>query len=135
MGLNKCIIMGRLGKDVELRKTPGGISVASAVLAVDRDFKDKATGEKATDWIDVVAWRNTAEFFAKNFSKGRMVAVEGRMQVREWTDKEGNKRRSAEVVADNIYFADGGKRGNQEPAQDMAPGGFYDIPDDEPCPF
>ena len=100
--LNKIIIMGRLGKDPELRQTPGGTSVASAVLAVDRDFRDKQTGEKATDWIDVVAWRNTAEFFAKNFSKGRMVAVEGRMQVREWTDKDGNNRRSAEVVADNI---------------------------------
>ena len=135
MGLNKCIIMGRLGRDVELRRTPGGIAVASAVLAVDRDFKDKTTGEKATDWIDVVAWRNTAEFFAKNFTKGRMVAVEGRMQVREWTDKEGNKRRYAEVVADNIYFADGGKRGVQDPAYEATPGGFYDIPDDEPCPF
>ena len=135
MALNRVVIMGRLGKDVELRRTPGGIAVASAVLAVDRDFKDKNTGEKATDWIDVVAWRNTAEFFARNFSTGRMAAVEGRMQVREWTDKDGNKRRSAEVVADNIYFADGGKRGVQDPAYEAGAGGFYDIPDDEPCPF
>lgn len=127
--LNKIIIMGRLGKDPELRTTPGGTSVASAVLAVDRDFKDKQTGEKATDWIDVVAWRGTGEFFAKNFTKGKMAVVEGRLQIREWTDKDGNKRRSAEVLADNVYFADSKK--DAQPA----PSGFYDVPDDEPCPF
>lgn len=103
--LNKIIIMGRLTRDPELRRTQGGNAVTSFALAVDRDFKS-ADGAKETDFIDVVAWRNTAEFAAKYFAKGRMAAVEGRLQMRDWTDKDGNKRRSAEVVADNIYFAD-----------------------------
>lgn len=110
--LNKIIIMGRLGKDPELRRTQQGTPVASFSLAVDRDFKDKGSGERVTDWIDVVAWRNTAEFVSKYFTKGRMAVVEGRLQVRDWTDREGNKRRSAEVVADNIYFGDSKKDGN-----------------------
>jgi single-strand DNA-binding protein len=85
--------------------TPNNVPVASATLACDRDFKDKS-GEKQTDFIDVVVWRQTAEFFAKNFSKGRMAIVEGRLRIREWTDKEGNKRRKAEVLADSVYFGD-----------------------------
>ena len=104
--LNRIILMGRLARDPELRHTQTGTPVASFRLAVDRDFKDKATGEKATDWIDVVAWRQTAEFVSRYFAKGRMAVVEGRLQMRDWTDRDGNKRTSAEVVADNVYFGE-----------------------------
>lgn len=110
MSLNRCIIMGRLGKDPELRHTQTGTPVATFTLAVDRDFKDKNTGERATDWIPVVARRGTGEFAAKYLSKGRMAVVEGRLQIRGWTDKDGNKRTTAEVVADSVYFGDS-KRG------------------------
>lgn len=104
--LNHIVIMGRLARDPELRRTQSGVPVASFRLAVDRDFKDKNTGERATDWIDVVAWRQTGEFVTRYFSKGRMAVVEGRLQMRDWTDKEGNKRTSAEVVAEHVYFGD-----------------------------
>ena len=104
--LNKIIIMGRLGRDPELRRTQAGTAVASFSLAVDRDFKDKTTGERACDWIDVVAWRQTGEFAARYLTKGRMVVVEGRLQMRDYTARDGSKRRAAEVVADSIYFAD-----------------------------
>ena len=104
--LNKIFIMGRLTRDPELRHTQSGTAVANFTLAVGRDFKDKQTGERATDFIDVVAWRQTAEFVSHYFSKGRMAVVEGRLQIRDWTDREGGKRRSAEVVADNVYFGD-----------------------------
>ena len=110
--LNKIFIMGRLTRDPELRRTQTGVAVASFSLAVDRDFKDKSTGERATDFIDVVAWRQTAEFVCRYFAKGRMAVVEGRLQIRDWTDKEGGKRRSAEVVADNIYFGDSKRDGD-----------------------
>ena len=110
--LNRIIIMGRLARDPELRRTQTGTPVASFRLAVDRDFKDKATGERSTDWIDVVAWRATAEFVSRYFTKGRMAVVEGRLQMRDWTDKEGNKRTSAEVVADNVYFGDSKRDGD-----------------------
>ena len=110
--LNKIFIMGRLTRDPELRRTQTGTPVASFSLAVDRDFKDKSTGERATDFIDVVAWRQTAEFVTRYFAKGRMAVVEGRLQIRDWTDKEGNKRRSAEVIADNIYFGDSKRDGD-----------------------
>ena len=103
--LNKIIIMGRLTRDPELRRTGSGTSVTSFSLACDRDFKSQS-GEKETDFIEVVAWKNTAEFVSKYFSKGRMAVVEGRLQIRDWTDKAGNKRTTAEVVADNVYFAD-----------------------------
>lgn len=106
--LNKIFIMGRLTRDPELRRTQSGIAVTSFTLAVDRDFKSQS-GEKETDFIDVVAWRTTAEFVHKYFSKGRMAVVEGRLQMRDWTDKDGNKRRNAEVLADNIYFGDAKK--------------------------
>lgn len=109
--LNHIVIMGRLAWDPELRHTPNGVPVASFRLAVDRDFKDKQTGERATDWIDVVAWRSTGEFVSRYFSKGRMAVVEGRLQIREWTDKDGNRRTSAEVVADNVYFGDSRRDG------------------------
>lgn len=104
--LNKCFFMGRLTRDVELRHTQSGTAVASFSIAVDRDFKDKQTGERATDFIDIVAWRNTAEFVSRFFSKGRMVVVVGSLQMRDWTDKDGNKRRSAEVIAESVYFGD-----------------------------
>lgn len=103
--LNKIFIMGRLTRDPELRHTQSGTAVASFSLAVDRDFKEQ-DGSRATDFIDCVAWRSSAEFVDKYFSKGRMAVVEGRLQIRDWTDKDGNKRRSAEVVADNVYFGD-----------------------------
>ena len=103
--LNKIIIMGRLTRDPELRRTGSGTAVTSFSLACDRDFKSQS-GEKETDFIEVVAWKNAAEFVSKYFSKGRMAVVEGRLQIRDWTDKAGNKRTTAEVVADNVYFAD-----------------------------
>ena len=109
--LNKIFLMGRLTRDPELRRTQTGTPVASFSLAVDRDFKDKATGERSTDFIDVVAWRQTAEFVSRYFTKGRMAVVEGRLQIRVWTDKDGGKRRSAEVVADNVYFGDSKRDG------------------------
>ena len=104
--LNRIIIMGRLVRDPELRTTQSGTPVTSFTLAVDRDFKSRDSGEKSTDFIDVVAWRQTAEFVCKYFAKGRMAVVSGRLQIRSWTDKDGNKRRSAEVVADNVYFGE-----------------------------
>ncbi len=110
--LNHIVIMGRLARDPELRRTQSGVPVASFRLAVDRDFKDKNTGERGTDWIDVVAWRATGEFVSRYFTKGRMAVVEGRLQMRDWTDKEGNKRTSAEVVADNVYFGDSRRDGD-----------------------
>ena len=110
--LNHIVIMGRLARDPELRRTQSGVPVASFRLAVDRDFKDKNTGERATDWIDVVAWRQTGEFVSRYFTKGRMAVVEGRLQMRDWTDKDGNKRTSAEVVADNVYFGDSKRDGD-----------------------
>ena len=103
--LNKIIIMGRLTRDPELRRTGSGTAVTSFSLACDRDFKSQS-GDKETDFIEVVAWKNTAEFVSKYFSKGRMAVVDGRLQIRDWTDKAGNKRTTAEVVADNVYFAD-----------------------------
>lgn len=116
--LNKCFLMGRMTKDPEIRRTNGGTAVTSFTLAVDRDFK--SNGEKETDFIDVVAWRNTAEFVSKYFSKGRMAIVEGRLQIRDWTDKNGNKRRTAEVVADNVYFGDSKKENKEEPEYKQA---------------
>ena len=103
--LNKIIIMGRLTHDPELRRTGSGTAVTSFSLACDRDFKSQS-GDKETDFIEVVAWKNTAEFVSKYFSKGRMAVVDGRLQIRDWADKDGAKHRSAEVVADNVYFAD-----------------------------
>ena len=104
--LNHITIMGRLTRDPELRRTGSGIAVASFTVAVDRDFGKNENGEKETDFIDCVAWRQTGEFVSKYFTKGRMIVVSGRLQIRSWTDKDGNKRRTAEVVADNCYFGD-----------------------------
>lgn len=107
--LNHIVIMGRLTRDPELRRTGSGIAVASFTVAVDRDFSNNQSGEKETDFIECVAWRQTGEFVSKYFTKGRMIVVDGRLQIRGWTDKDGNKRRTAEVVADNCYFGDSKK--------------------------
>jgi single-strand DNA-binding protein len=137
--LNHIIIMGRLAKDPELRHTQSGVAVASFRLAVDRDFKDKNTGEKATDWIDVVAWRQTGEFVSRYFTKGRMAVVEGRLQIRQYTDRDGNKRTAAEVVAENVYFGDSKKDGDgpksdyddSGPAPAGAEDKFEELEDDD----
>ena len=104
--MNQIVLMGRLTRDPELRHTPSGTPVASFSLAVDRGYAPKDGGERQTDFIDIVAWRGTGEFVSKYFTKGQMAAVTGRLQIRDWTDKDGNKRRSAEVVADNVYFTE-----------------------------
>lgn len=104
--LNRVTIMGRLGKDPELRHTQSGTAVSSFSLAVIRDFKDKQSGDPVTDWIDVVAWKGTAEFVSRYFAKGRLAVVDGRLQTRKWKDRDGNSRVSVEVVADHVYFAD-----------------------------
>ena len=110
--LNHITIMGRLVRDPELRRTGSGVAVASFTVAVDRDFGGRDGGEKETDFIDCVAWRQTGEFVSKYFTKGRMIVVSGRLQIRSWTDKDGNKRRTAEVVADNCYFGDSKRDGD-----------------------
>lgn len=114
--LNHITIMGRLTRDPELRYTQSGTAVASFSLAVDRDFGNKDGGERQTDFIDCVAWRHTGEFVSKYFAKGRMAVVCGRLQIRDWQDKEGGKRRSAEVVAENVYFGDSKRDADQNSA-------------------
>lgn len=131
--LNVCTIMGRMTRDPELRRTGSGIAVTSFTLAVDRDFSGKDGGEKETDFIDCVAWRNTGEFVEKYFSKGSMAVVSGRLQIRSWTDKDGNKRRSAEVVADNVYFGDSKKSDSYTP--NIGPGGVPSAPAQEFTPI
>ena len=113
--LNHITIMGRLTRDPELRRTGSGIAVASFTVAVDRDFGGRDGGERETDFIDCVAWRQTGEFVSKYFTKGSMIVVSGRLQIRSWNDKDGNKRRTAEVVADNVYFGES-KRSNESNA-------------------
>ena len=122
--LNHIVIMGRLTRDPELRRTGSGVAVTSFSLAVDRDFGPKDGGERETDFIDCVAWRNTGEFVSKYFTKGSMAVVSGRLQIRGWTDKDGNKRRSAEVVADNVYFGESKRSSDQQRSgsYDSAPG-------------
>ena len=137
--LNHIVIMGRLTRDPELRRTGSGIAVASFTVAVDRDFGSRDGGEKETDFIDCVAWRQTGEFVSKYFTKGRMIVVSGRLQIRSWTDKEGNKRRSAEVVADNCYFGDSKKDSAPNPVEDgvSVPASDYSVStdDDAELPF
>jgi len=138
--LNHIVIMGRLARDPELRRTQTGTPVASFRLAVDRDFKDKASGERITDWIDVTAWSYTAEFVSKYFTKGRMAVVSGRLQMRDWTDKNGIKRTSAEIVADSVYWGDSRREGDGQSATAPAPvyqnpayqpqQDFIELPDD-----
>lgn len=127
--LNKIIVMGRLTRDPELRHTTNGTAVASFSLAVDRDFKGQ-DGERETDFIDIVAWRGTADFVSRYFNKGRMAVVEGRLQIRDWTDRDGNKRRTVEVVADSVYFGDS-KRTTQASDSDASAGEFRELPEDE----
>ena len=135
--LNRIIVMGRMTRDPELRTTQSGTSVCSFTIACDRDFKD-SNGEKGVDFIDVVAWRQTAEFVCKYFGKGRMAVVEGRLQLRDWKDKDGNSRRVAEIVAENVYFGDS-KRDEGNNTQSGAPafgygapaGGFTEVVHDE----
>ena len=126
--LNKIFLMGRLTRDPEMRKTASGTPVTSFSLAVDRDYKNQA-GEKETDFIDCTAWRSTAEFVFKYFSKGRMAVVEGRLQMEDWTDKDGNKRRSTEVIADNVYFGDSKRSESGTPAEPS--GELQELPDEE----
>lgn len=127
--LNKIVIMGRLTHDPELRRTQGGTAVTSFSIACDRDFKAQ-DGERETDFVDIVAWRNTAEFVSKYFAKGRMAVVEGRLQIRDWTDREGGKRRSAEIVANNICFGDSRPKEDQGAQGAPTPygGGYGDLP-------
>ena len=110
--LNHITLMGRLTRDPELRRTGSGVAVASFSIAVDRDFGGRDGGERKTDFIDCVAWRQTGEFISKYFTKGRMIVVDGRLEMRDWTDKEGNKRRSAEVIVANAYFGDSKRDGD-----------------------
>ena len=115
--LNRIVIMGRLVRDPDLRRTQAGTAVAAFTLAVERDFKDAATGEQTADFIDCVAWRQTGEFVSRYFSKGRMAVAEGRLQLRDWVDRDGNKRRSAEVVVEQMYFGDSRSEGGQKSGQ------------------
>lgn len=148
--LNKVFLQGRLVADPELRHTQSGTAVATFRLAVDRDFKDKDTGEKKTDFINVVAWRHTGEFVSRYFTKGRMALVEGRMQVRQYDDRDGNRRYATDVVAENVYFGDS-KRDSDDrdrvPASTDTYSGAYQVggnyqdqfsdltDDDEELPF
>ena len=131
MSMNRVCLMGRIGRDLELKKTNSGVSVVSVPLAVDRNGK-----EGGTDWIDVVAWRGTAEVLCSYADKGRMIGVEGRLQMRDWTDKNGNKRRSYEVQADSVYFADNRRSDGNETAQsrnaaESAADGFTEVGEDD----
>lgn len=126
--LNHIVIMGRLTAAPELRYTQQGTPVASFTLAVDRDFQSGGS-EKQTDFIPCVAWRKTAEFVSKYFTKGSMAVASGRLQLRDWTDKDGNKRRTAEVVAESVYFGESKKR---DASPDVP---FEEIPDDGELPF
>ena len=128
--LNKVFLQGRLVADPELRHTQSGTAVATFRLAVDRDFKDKESGEKKTDFINVVAWRHTGEFVSRFFTKGRMALVEGRMQIREYTDRDGIKRYATDVVAANVYFGDSKRDGDDReraPATTDAYSGSYQV--------
>ena len=123
--LNHIDLMGRLARDPELRRTQSGIAVTSIRIAVDRDYSSRDGGERQTDWIDVVAWRGTAEFISKYFTKGSMIVVSGRLQTRDWTDRDGGKRTSVEVVADNVYFGDSKRRDGGNGGSYGGNGGSY----------
>ena len=146
--LNHITIMGRFTRDPELRYTQTNTQVASFTLAVDRDFADKTTGDRPTDFIDCVAWRSTADFVSKYFSKGSLAVVSGRLQIRDWTDKEGNKRRNAEVIVENIYFGESKRRDSDSQTGYGSPGvdsathapvdpktGFDELDDESELPF
>ena len=127
--LNHIIVMGRLVADPELKTTPANVSVAAVRLAVDRDFKNKQTGERETDFINVVAWRQTAEFVSRYFTKGRMAVVEGRLQICPYTDRDGNKRQAAEIVADKVYFGDSKTKSDGDGEPPAYHGDGSDIPE------
>lgn len=138
--LNRIIIMGRLTRDPELRRTQSGTAVTSFSLAVEDDFKDKETGEKKVYFIDCVAWRNTAEFICKYFTKGRTMAIDGKIQTRTWEDKEGSHRKAVEIVAESAYFGDSnrseGSNSADAQASAYAPtGSFAEVEDDGKLPF
>nr|DAL77786.1 MAG TPA: Single strand binding protein [Caudoviricetes sp.] len=136
MSMNRVCIMGRLTRAPELRRTQSGTAVTSFTLAVDGDFKDKQSGERKTYFIDVVAWREAAEFVNQYFAKGRMAIVDGRLQSRKWDDKNGNKRTTVEVVADRVYFGDSKRQeGNDSPALYSTEGGMSEVEDDGNLPF
>ena len=127
--LNHIVTMGRLVRDPELRHTQSGIPVTSFTIACDRDYKD-ANGDKATDFIDVVAWRNTADFVSRYFTKGRMAVIDGRLQLRDWTDRDGNKRRRAEILANSVHFGVSKPQNQGAPAPAGVPAGSgYDADD------
>ncbi len=134
--LNHITIMGRLARDPELRRTSSGVVVTSFTLAVDRDYMPKNGGQRETDWVNCVAWRNTGEFVSKYFTKGRMAVVSGRLQVRSWTDKDGSKRRTTEVIAESVYFGDSKRETSPAPSYEAAadnsaqsqPYGAYPVP-------
>ena len=132
--LNKIVLMGRLTRDPDLRQTQSGNSVVSFTLACDRDFAAQGA-EKETDFVDIVAWRGTAEFVSKYFSKGRMAVVSGRLQIRNWEDKDGNKRKTAEIVAESVYFGDSKRDGQNASAAAPASAEFTQLPDTTPVPF
>ena len=126
--LNHITIMGRLTRDPELRRKGSGLAVASFCVAVERDWPNKETGEKEVDFIDCVAWRQTGEFISKYFTKGSMIVVSGRLQIRSWTDKDGNKRKTAEIVADNVYFGESKKKDTSNPYNTPTSYGSYITP-------
>lgn len=136
--LNRVTIAGRLVKDPELRRTQNSTAVTNVRIACDRDYKPQG-GEKEADFIDVIAWRGTAEFVSKYFTKGRMIIVDGRLQARDWTDKDGNKRSTVEVVADSVYFGDSKREDGTayatKPAGRAVDVKFDDLDDDDDCPF
>ena len=137
--LNHITLMGRLTRDPELRHTQSGIPVSSFTLACQRDYKAANEEKPTTDFIDIVAWRNTAEFVSKYFSKGRMAVVDGRLQLRDWTDRDGNNRRTAEVLASSVNFGDSKPQPQQaQPAYASAPVGAsqgYEYSSDGDLPF
>lgn len=142
--LNKVIVMGRLTRDPEVKKVNGDISVCSFSVACDRDIVSKGSNERETDFFDVTAWRSTADFVGKYFAKGRMIVVVGRLQKRNYTDKDGNKRSAVDIVAENVYFGDSKKdtdnsNGSTAPAPSYnAPsnsGDFAELEDDGDLPF
>ena len=130
--LNKVFLQGRLVADPELRHTQQGTSVASYRLAVDRGYKSKDPNAQNTDFVNIVSWRNTAEFVSRYFTKGRMMLVEGRLQMRDYTDRDGNKRVAAEIVTDSVHFADSRKDGsNNEDGSLQESAGFDELADDD----
>lgn len=136
--LNHVVVMGRLVADPDLKTTPSGVSVCNIRLACDRDYKDKATGERETDWLNVTAWRGTADYINQYFTKGRMIVVSGRLQTRNYTDKDGNKRTATDIVAENAYFADSKRdsAAQNDPLAQLSESQEYrELADDEDLPF